>query len=534
MDAAAQLALMVKARKVFGAASTFLSFPVTPLPFAPGDLDLVPSAVADADEVRRVLANQQEFATLTNLIPEGPIWLPTDSNALWDECERVFADAIVAESSRTVEEERRYAEARAFLRVPTADGGEEESPAATAYREHRDMYFLAQQEYLAAKSTAETSTDSATVSNWRSAVEPALRARLAEVATAWIVTGFRNQVEAAQTLVETLGSRSPLQRWAEWREQFVVDIDAQTGASDGARYFPTSFAPSNAIEEGAWKPFRLEQAEVEALIAEVPAEERERLTGGKATQVQSLAFEFSSAVIVRPWFAPDALRARVWKLPPGEPALSDGAEPPQGTLPAYVTAVVFARRVIVTTTTPTAAPPRFDGFRFESAFPLEMVQGMQLKAQTSKALSVEALRVAAPVAKQADQPITGFTASAGLAVSAFPASGSIAHALDAGTVKFLAAQPAPAPAPAPAPSPDLKLAAIQVSSSPAIKALRVRDFRRKIFIPPVLPPISAGETAPTPPPPPPAGADPDTIYVLAFICKLVGKSPDPDPGLTWD
>jgi hypothetical protein len=46
-------------------------------------------------------------------------------------------------------------------------------------------------------------------------------------------------------------------------------------------------------------------------------------------------------------------------------------------------------------------------------------------------------------------------------------------------------------------------------------------------------------TAPPPPPPPPAPniitqqGTRDDISVLAFICKRLPKSPNPDPSLTW-
>ncbi|MFT4213712.1 MAG: hypothetical protein QM622_02920, partial [Microbacterium sp.] len=340
MDAAAQLALMVKARTVFGSDGTFLSFPVTPLPFTPDDLDLVPDADADADGVRQALANQQAFATLVNLVPGGEVWLPGESTVVWDVYESVLRDAEVASSTRTAEEEERYAAAVAYLRAADGDG---DSDAVVAYRQYRDAYFVAQQQYLAAKSTAESSTDSATVAQWHSVEEPAMRGQIAQLAQDWIIKGHRNEVEAAQALVATLGARSPLVRWAEWRALFNRDLDAMTGVTtDASTFFPTSFAPSNALSDEAWKPFTLEASEVRALLDGVPPETRERL-GAASTDVASLSFEFSSATLVRPWFAPDALRSRFWRLPADQTALSDGAEPPAGRMTAYVTAVVFAR-----------------------------------------------------------------------------------------------------------------------------------------------------------------------------------------------
>jgi hypothetical protein len=52
-----------------------------------------------------------------------------------------------------------------------------------------------------------------------------------------------------------------------------------------------------------------------------------------------------------------------------------------------------------------------------------------------------------------------------------------------------------------------------------------------------LPPATTRPPAPgpgTPPPPPPPTAKPTPeVSILAFVCKRVGRSPDPDPGLSW-
>ena len=69
MDAAAQLALMVKAKAVFGAPDTFLSFPVSPLPYTKRQLDFY--AQSNASEVAESLQHLHAFSTLVNLVPGG-------------------------------------------------------------------------------------------------------------------------------------------------------------------------------------------------------------------------------------------------------------------------------------------------------------------------------------------------------------------------------------------------------------------------------------------------------------------------------
>jgi len=157
MDSAVQLALMTKAKKEFGAEDTFLSFPVSPLPHTKRQLDFF--AQQDATALRQSLQNLQAFSTLVNLIPSDEAWLPTETRFLWDVYEQMLKEAQFASSTRTPEEEAEYQRALAYLRLAGDGGVWEESAPVKAYRQHKDAYVLAQQNYLAAKSTAECGTD---------------------------------------------------------------------------------------------------------------------------------------------------------------------------------------------------------------------------------------------------------------------------------------------------------------------------------------------------------------------------------------
>jgi hypothetical protein len=513
MDAKAQAALMVKASKVFASDDTFLSFPVSPLPFRPQELELGPGKTAD--EARRNAQNLQAFSTLVNLVPDDEAWLPAEAVFLWDVYGSILRTAQFAQSSRTPAEEEAYQRALAVLQVTAADGSRGDTPAMQAYRQHKDAWLLAQQRYLAAKSTAETQSDAAARAAWYAREEPALRDELDTLQAAWILAGHKNAVESAQALVAQLGARSPMASWAEWNERFNPDLDSRTGAHDNAMVYPSFFAPDNALDDAAWMPFRLSQDEMAALLREAPAELADRLGGLQgAAGIASMAFEFSSAVVVRPWFAPELLRARCWRFGEAQRVISDGAVPPHGELPAYVTAMVFARKVSVTMAP--AAPPsdgRFGGFRF-----LVAVRDAQLR---------ETVRV---------QPERG--------------NAAFAHALAAGGVQreFAAARApdvAAVAAPPAVPAPAAASAALVRWQGRTLNLRRKRGFRRveRARSPQFLG-IEAlrvegvgASPAPAPTAPPaPAAPSPlpdDAIYVLAFICKRVPRCPDPDPALAW-
>lgn len=509
MDSAVQLALMSKAKKVFGSGDTFLSFPVSLPTYTRRELDFF--AKQDADALRQSLHNLQEFSTLVNLIPRDEAWLPTETSLLWDVYEQVLREGNFATSSRTPEEEVAYQAALAYLRTATENGIGEDSAAVKAYRQYKDAYLLAQQTYLAAKSTAECSTDPAVQQHWEDIDEPLYRQQLDTLQAQWIIEGHKNEVTAAQNTVVSLGARSPLQTWSEWNSHFNRDIDSLTDAADNFTAFPSFFSPSNALEEGAWKPFRLTEQEVTTLLNEAPAELRARL-GTNSPTVASLTFEFSSATIMRPWFVSEAFRSRFWRFADANRFLSDGGTPRTGICPAYVTALVFARKVQLEekeTGSGKVNFDRFDGFRFEIAVKdqerlpqirLEAVAAEQRRHWERANLSSQILlkpeyyaATTSPVAMNVQAKKVGMMQAA--IVQDVGASSMLAHAVSMRPIRNFQ------------------------------QAVAFTRLPEALILPPITPP-------PQPQPPPPTSQS-EAIYILAFICKALPKCPDPDLTLSW-
>jgi len=469
MDAAIQLALMSKAKSVFGNNQTFLSFPVTPLPFTKQQL----SFMSDLN-----LTNLQAFSSLVNLIPHGEAWLPTEAQYLWDVYASVLEEADFAQSIRTPEEEAQYQKAHRFLFVDAEDDTREDTQYYRVYKQHMDAFLLAQQHYNAASETGLYLTDPAEKQRWQEVDEPALREdlRLAEVR--WVVEGYKNEVEEAQLVLADLGARSPLQTRDEWQRWFMPDIDSQTSAFDQSISYPSSFTPANALEEGAWQPFRLTENEVQALVGAAPAELRARLSiNTNDLSIASLAFEFSSAAILRPWFVSQAFTTRFWRFADGSKILSDGKTPSSGLCPAYVAAVVFARNVSIEEKQVTPGRERvnlFEGFHF----PIASIQQPQ----------------------RAIQPATGGAPNPRLNIGArrIPVTGVVNISADANQRA----------------------------------ARRFRDLGRIAFTRSLARGTLAGGAG-QPPKPAVLAEDNDDIYILAFICKQLPQCPNPDPTLQW-
>lgn len=494
MDSALQLALMTKAKKVFGADDTFLSFPVSPLPYTKRDLDFF--SARDADDVRQSQRNLQAFSTLVNLIPDDEAWSPTETLFLWDVYKQVLLEGDFATSARTPEEEATYQKALAFLRTARADGVWEDSAPLKAYRQHKDAYLVAEQKYVADKSTGEHAADETERRRWRDVTEPAQRANLTELSGKWITAGHKNEVEVAQAKVVSLGARSPILTWSEWKGRFNADIDTLTSAEDSSTVYPSFFSPSNAIDDHAWQSFKLGKEEVKVLINEASPELRARFAAdSKKTSGKSLTFEFSSAAIQRPWFMSDAFRARFWRFPDKSRIVSDGGRPAKGPCPAYVTAVVFARRMKEEKPKPSFWEKL--GKEVLSSATTATAKGFQFDALSGQ----EKPRTAAPTPAQPAAALKGVPKHI-LADFAGTLTGGGKNA-------------------------EVKPVTAPEASAKGLRNLQTLSFQRPVEPSPQLSPAANPASAPSEP------VQDDSIYILAFICKSLPKCPDPDPTLQW-
>jgi hypothetical protein len=463
MQAATACALMLKARKVFANEQTFLSFPVAPLPFAPRQLDFFRQE--DAAAVRDSLRHRKDFSVLVDAVPTGEAWQPAGPARL-SEVYRSILDAAVVAKARSPGDEARYQAARAVLRT-----GPRESDKLLAYRRCRDAWLVAQQRFDAARLTAE-SADGLDKLDWQH-LAPRLRAELAELQRAWLLDGFKEEVEAAQALLATLAATSPALAWSDWLARCNSDIDAITDPADGSSVLPSGFSPSNAVAEGAWRDFALTPAEVTALLEEAPAAWRDTLLAGAPPRgTEALTFEFSSAAVLRPWFDPALFKARFWRFAEPGRRLSDGAVPPAGECPAYVAGLVFARRI----SADGSGTPAGLGFGHATGLP----RGRVVPRPVSPADDPELLPGEVPPHLRDRRRAAAFAATHR---AAHPAAASAGHAPSLAVFEQMRSERAAD-----------RLAATATS------ALATAD---------------------------------EPVYVLAFICKPLALCPHPDPELAW-
>jgi hypothetical protein len=486
MDALAQLALMTKAKLLFEKPGSFLSFPVlSPISYKASDLNFDQNKLTPAQ-----LMVLSDFSRAVNSRVTGPLYQMETDSYLWDTYQYVLTNATLARETVSSEDPS-LVEAMQLLTAKASDGTVIDSPQMTAYKQYRDAWITATQAYRNQQLTAELSTDPAVKKQWERVDELKLRAIQQQSEEEWVQKGFKNEIDRALQIQQAHAAQSPQSSWTQWDAAFDPAIDVQTDTNNRS-FALTSYSPQGIVDQTDWLTFHLTRNEINQLASQAPPELRDILAvGGSTSPVESLSFEYRSVALTRSWFRPPVFDARFWKLPEGAPEISDGGNPAKGAWPGYAAAVVFVRNITLMMRGPAPATP---GPVLGKIF---MVDRAMLRPQVMMAPPPRV----AMLKMKVDPTAIGATA------------------LEARTVAKIRDHRRPPSKPA------------VVSPQRVITARLGNNTFRPIKV--KLPP-------PPPPPPPPPTPNITTqqgtrgeISILAFICKWLPKSPNPDPGLKW-
>lgn len=495
-----QLALVEKARRVFSTgADTFLSIPTfTTLTMSPAALAAVAAPTTTPD-----YAAASDFARLVNFIPRDLVATIDSGRTLWEIYGEVLEHAQVGSGITDPVAEQRFRDAAKVLWADDPDGVQHESEAYRAYRQYRDAWIVANEDYHAKRMTAEASEDSAVRQQWHS-LEPVLRAHLASIEADWFALGQRARVEAALEVLNSVSAGNPVLRWENWRAGFNPDLDLVTGP--GGPFAPTGYSPVN-LDDAAWSRFELSAAEIAQLTAEAPEELQQALHDDPAP-VSTVAFDYRSVALTRPWFAPAALTSRIWRLPEGEPPLSDGKIPPDGQCPAYVSAIVLMRRLEVHHPpspgsggpgTVTHDPLIFKlPLRYLTKRPLPFPDPVEAGKWRQRTRELRQLELSERTVIPSAGMVNAFKS---LAIHTFRTTES---------------------------TPLLRSELLRHSNVSRTGALAHHFHLADDPVSVVLP----GDPPPAPPDPPAEPPNSD-VTILAFICKRLPKTPDPLPTIQW-
>jgi hypothetical protein len=493
MDAFVQLALIEKSKRVFATdPDIFLSFPLlSPLTFSPQALASLSAPVSAADYAAAV-----DFARIVNFLPHDMVASDMGDRYLWD----VYGDILKHADHAVVSTDHVGAAVTGLLYDVASDGKPTESAVYRAYRQYRDAWFVAREDYGAHKLSGEMTDNPDAAKHWTEVEEPTLRAALAKAEADWTTLGRRDEVEAALQAEQDAGQRDPGSRWTEWKAAFNPDIDFPTDGG-GAPYGPTGLSPKDfAGGNTPWLHFDLSAAEMASLVRDTPAALKVVLDDDSGSVIDHVFFEYRSVAVLRPWFNSNVLTSRIWRSSDPNLMLSGGGDPPSGACPGYVAALVFIRSLqVFSRAAPTATPVNSD-LRFTLA-------ASRLTQRTLQPVRLQA--AVAPAAAPAVMP----RAFIRLNADSLTAAPSLAARPQLQRMAFVPAMMA-----------EPRTAQVAI----------VRDHRLPSGTPirpihgTVAPPAAPAATPPPPPPPPP-----DVFTILAFICKRLPKVPDPLPNLRW-
>lgn len=352
MDSVIDAALAAKLQLLFPPSDdSFLAFPLAGAAFTRDELELFDSG-GDAEQVRQRGANKAQFSRLLNQIPaDSEIYEPL-GQLLWDEYERVVERSEVAESVLTGGERRRLEEARAYLEDTKEIEGlgttTVYSPQVVAYYQHKEAWEDAQRVYLDEKISVESSDDPQVRQAWEESREAELGALRDRALNDWRTLGFKDQVEEAQAVVASLGSRSPEVLRQSLLSEFEACIEPDLVTNDPNGVLSTFFSPSDIFDPDVpWETLRLTKQEVADLHAQAP--ERMRSSDVSALEdIEEVTIEYADVTVMRPWFDWSWLHMRSWRLPKDDDApVSDGERPRSGRIPAVIGSMIVARRVKV-------------------------------------------------------------------------------------------------------------------------------------------------------------------------------------------
>jgi hypothetical protein len=170
----------------------------------------------------------------------------------------------------------------------------------------------------------------------------------------WVSRGYKNGIETSLATVEQISGRNPQLVWQQWKQSFSQAIKTDLR---GNAFYDTYLWPANFLDADSpaqWTELRMDAGEIQALSS-MAADSTQQLATTLTTEpaqaqaldvdVSNLSLELARVEVMRPWLEPLVFENRAWRWPDDREPLSDGEEPPNGSLPAYVTAIVFARNL---------------------------------------------------------------------------------------------------------------------------------------------------------------------------------------------
>lgn len=370
--------------------NTFVTWFMPGLPLEAADFNFVSKGIgggANAEEEKAMLQQAYAFANLVDFIPDPTAAHTADrQDRVWRSSEarmsymygEILRLSKVADKELTPEQVAEIDRLRGLLqttRKSPVDGSEMvvDSPMAQEYARRMGEYLAAKMAYnnkrvLAMGATgpegkAAVADFSMNGSLYRMQAENALRN--------WTTLGYKNDVEKIHATINQITQRST----KLWKQR-LLDLfeDAKISAlGPGQEFHYTTLMPANFMTSTGWQTYSASHEKLTessrsttsswkagaslkwGLFNASPEASGESKSSSEDKTVSkfTISFEITQAVLLRTFFIPEWFMNQGWMLDKGrgwtfDAFPSDGGDPPQGLFVGYPTTIVFARKILLT------------------------------------------------------------------------------------------------------------------------------------------------------------------------------------------
>ena len=156
----------------------------------------------------------------------------------------------------------------------------------------------------------------------------------------WMVAGYKNEVEDALQVINTLGARSSLTQ--SQNEAALLDEEAHgpgLQAFNDLLFASTYFAPISAIARETWMQAKVSFVDLDMAVGNSPPNNQWKAY--LANRMGEVTFDYVVLHCIRPWFTPALYQRDDWRLQP-EGTIASRGNGSEGLIPAYVESVCLA------------------------------------------------------------------------------------------------------------------------------------------------------------------------------------------------
>ena len=279
---------------------------------------------------------------------------------LWDELKSVLINADYVESILTEDETRKLEQAKSFLykkQVDSEDGtnitiNSSELNQYYQYKTHYDDLNLA---YLDEKISVESATGDESKQlkqEWDEYREAQLREAKKKAEDDWLNLGHKKEVEKNLFILKQLQTRDSLNSNANaYLEEMELDKLTDTSGGNGRDFLDTYYSNEDAFDMNTGcRSLTLTKGEINKLAEDAPSDLKSIFNVSEGTTcdtIEEITFHYNEVTVMRPWFHPEFFESREWRERNGK-VVSDGNIPRRGSIPAYISKILAVRNIQVT------------------------------------------------------------------------------------------------------------------------------------------------------------------------------------------